>query len=54
MLFRSDRVGVSVERGVVRVVGQVDCTHAVLTVRRIAAGPPNTAAIIDDLWVGCE
>lgn len=52
--LHSGRVGVTVEKGVVHLFGQADGSHAVLAARRVVAAAPDTAAIIDDLWVECE
>jgi osmotically-inducible protein OsmY len=47
-------VGATVENGVIRLFGELDCMHAVLAIHRIAAAVPGATAIIDDLWVDCE
>lgn len=49
-----DHVNVAVEKQVVRLSGCGESMHAVLALRRIAASAPSVAAIIDELWVGCE
>lgn len=49
-----EHVGIAVENRVVRLSGRGDSTHAVLTLRRLAASVPCVAAIIDDLWIDCE
>ena len=49
-----EHVGIAVENRVVRLSGRGDSTHAVLTLRRLAASAPCVAAIVDDLWIDYE
>jgi hypothetical protein len=50
----TDRVSISVERGVVRLSGEIDNVHDKMALLRIAAAMAATVAIVDDLWLSCE
>jgi osmotically-inducible protein OsmY len=50
----TERVGVSVEKGVVCLSGEIDNVHDKMALLRIAAAMEATVAIVDDLWLCCE